>query len=138
MGADEFGIGGNARPAARNFPRFRVDIFEADGFHFFHAPGDRRGGFGRAGDAGANVVAEFLEIFVGVGFHRAAPATAASAFSVPSSMVKATLALRCPELRWRDGAKTKRGQRDAHQAREFSNHAKNSFRVMCELQFARE
>ena len=63
---DEFGVGGNAGPAARNFPGLGVDIIQADGFHFVHAPGDGLGGFGRAGNAGADVVTEFFEIFVGV------------------------------------------------------------------------
>src|SRR5271154_4906253 len=70
-GRDDFGVGGNARPTARDLPRLGVDGLEADGFHFFNAPLDRATCFWGTGYAGADIVAELFEILVRVRVHRA-------------------------------------------------------------------
>lgn len=56
-GRNNFSVGGNARPAAKNLPRFGVDILQADFLHGVEAPLNGGVALRRAGDARADVVA---------------------------------------------------------------------------------
>ena len=48
-----------------------MHVFEANRFHFFHAPLDSAARFRRARHARADVITEFFEILVCVRVHRA-------------------------------------------------------------------
>ena len=66
---EHYGFGGAARPTFPEVPFFGVDVFEADGLHFGGAPVDGFAGFGAAGDACADFVAEFGEKLESGGIH---------------------------------------------------------------------
>jgi len=69
QGREHFGLRDSAGPAFPQGVFFEMDILQADGAHFGKAP---FGGFmvgGGAGEARADVVAEFGEVLEGVGVH---------------------------------------------------------------------
>ena len=70
-GGNNFSVGGNARPAAKNLPGFGVDILQADFLHGVEAPLNRGVALRRASDASANVVAQILEFRIGVNVQHA-------------------------------------------------------------------
>lgn len=70
-GRNNFSVGGNARPAAKNLPGFGVNILQADFLHGVEAPLNGGVALGRAGDARADVVAQILEFGIGVNVEHA-------------------------------------------------------------------
>src|SRR6266571_878418 len=69
----QFGIGGNTRPAARDLPFFRADVFQPHGAHLLQALLYGLARLRRAGHASANVVGEFLQIVIRFIAHHALP-----------------------------------------------------------------
>src|SRR5258708_1066319 len=63
---EQFPLRRAARPAAPELVFFLVHVFEADGFHFGHAPLFGFSFRGRSRHAGANVIAQLGEVLEGV------------------------------------------------------------------------
>jgi hypothetical protein len=104
-----------------------VDIVQADGFHLYNAPGDGASGVGRAGDARTDVVTQFFEVLVSVGFHVAGAGDGDESFHGAvvgrgcGSLLSFTWGGNC-------GARRQQQERRAAQEREdFSSHAKAPF-----------
>src|ERR1700722_17854253 len=68
-GSEHYSFGGATGPALPEVPLFGVDVLQSDGLHFGGAPFYGFPGFGAAGDAGPNFIAEFGEELEGGGVH---------------------------------------------------------------------
>ena len=73
MGTTSSAAGGNARPAARDLPFFRANVFQSHGAHLLHAPLDGLSSFRRSRHASANVVREFFQVVISFIAHHALP-----------------------------------------------------------------
>src|SRR5580704_579366 len=104
-----------------------MDVLQADRLHLYDAPGDGASGVWRAGDARADVVAQFFQVLVSVGFQVAGSGNGDESFH-GAIICRGRGSLLAFTGSGDRGPRSQQQERRAAQKREdFSSHARAPF-----------